>query len=81
MEFTDAPVLNVKGWQSNNIQPETKYYYKIQPIGVDNRTGKVSDEIVVETKKSTEQNLKPNKVQGLVSTLVSSITNHNYVGL
>ncbi|PKQ65013.1 hypothetical protein BZG02_04025 [Labilibaculum filiforme] len=81
LEFIDVPVLNVKGWQSNNIQPETKYYYKIQAIGVGNRNGTVSDEIAVKTKISGEQNLKPNAVQGLVSTLVSSITNHNYVGL
>jgi hypothetical protein len=79
--FTDAPVLNVKGWQSNNIQPNTRYYYKIEPIGVNNRAGKVSDEVTVNTKSSDEKDLKPIKVLGLTSTLISSITNHNYVGL
>lgn len=80
-EFTDAPVLNVKGWQSNAIQPETKYFYKIVAIGIGNRAGNISDEVNVVTKASAEQNLKPIKVLGLTSTLVSSITNHNYVGL
>ena len=81
LEFIDEPVLNIRGWQSNNLEPETQYYYKVQAIGMNNRAGEISSEIRVKTKKSEEVNEKPNQVLGLVSTLVSHITNHNYVGL
>lgn len=81
LEFADKPVLHIGGWQSNVLEPDTRYYYKIQAVGINNRPGKISSEISIETRKSEEVNEKPNKVLGLVSTLVSHITDHNYVGL
>lgn len=80
-EFTDEPVLNIMGWQSNNLSPETQYHYKIQSVGINNRIGETSSAISVKTKKSADANQKPNQVLGLVAALVSPITTHNYVGL
>ena len=79
--FIDQPVLNIRGWQNNKLEPETSYYYKVQAIGKNNRVDKVSSEIWVQTKKTEEVNEKPKKVLGLVSTLISEITNNNYIGL
>ena len=81
LEFIDEPVLNIRGWQSNNLDPETQYYYQVQAVGINNRAGAISSEISVKTRKSGEVNQEPNKVLGLVSTLVSPITGYNYVGL
>lgn len=53
-EFTDEPVLNIRGWQSNNLDPETQYYYKVQAVGINNRLGEISSEIVVSTLSSEE---------------------------
>lgn len=81
LEYTDAPKLNVKGWQNNTLEPQTTYYYKVQPVGVNNRRGAISNTTSAKTMANSQQNQKPVKVEGLVSALVSSITNHNYVGL
>ena len=48
--FIDEPVLNVRGWQNNKLEPETTYYYKVQAIGKNNRAGKISSEIQVRIK-------------------------------
>ena len=80
LEFIDEPVLNIRGWQVITWT-RNQYYYKVQAVGTNNRPGEISSEISVKTKKSEEVNEKPNKVLGLVSTLVSPITDHNYVGL
>ena len=81
LEFVDKPVLNIRGWQSNVLEPDTRYHYKVQAIGINNRPGEISSEISITTRKSEDVNEKPNKVLGLVSTLVSHITDHNYVGI
>lgn len=81
LEFIDEPVLNIRGWQSNYLDPETQYYYKIQTVGTNNRVGEITSEISAKTRNTEDVNQEPNKVLGLVSTLVSHITNHNYVGL
>lgn len=80
-EFIDETALNIRGWQNNFLSPATQYHYKVQAVGKNNRLGKISSVLTVETKKSEEVNEKPKQVQGLVSTLISKITNHNYVGL
>ena len=80
-EYTDQPVLHVRGWQDNVLEPGTRYYYRVMPVGVDHRKGDPSPEIQVATKTSTEKNMAPDKVLGLVTTLVSSLSEHNYVGL
>ena len=81
LEYIDKPVLNIRGWQNNLLEADTRYYYKVQAIGINNRPGEISSEIAVKTRKSEEVNEKPNKVLGLASTLVSFISDHNYVGL
>ena len=80
-EFTDKPALNIRGWQSNVLDPGTRYYYRVQAVGVNNRPGEMSAEISIQTRKSEDADEKPNQVLGLVATLVSQITDHNYIGL
>jgi len=80
-EFTDLPVLHIRGWQNNNVEPETNYHNRVLPVGADNRKGKASGTISAETIPSSEKDLEPAPVLGLVVTPVSSITDHNYVGL
>ena len=79
--FTDRPELHIKGWQDNLLEPGTPYHYRVIPMGKDNRKGEQSDEITVTTLATSEKNLEPGKVLGLVATLVSPVTEHNYVGL
>jgi len=79
--FTDRPELHVKGWQHNLLIPETSYHYRVIPVGKDMRKGELSDEISVTTLTSSKKNLEPSEVVGLVATLVSPVTEHNYVGL
>ncbi len=79
--FTDQPELHVRGWQDNLLRPETNYYYRVVPVGTDNRKGEPSEEISVTTKTSLVKDLEPRRVEGLVATLVSPLTEHNYVGL
>jgi len=79
--YTDRPELHIRGWQHNLLEPETSYYYRVIPVGKDMRKGEPSDEITVITQASSEKNLEPSRVIGLVATLVSPVTEHNYVGL
>jgi len=79
--YTDRPELHIRGWQHNLLEPETPYYYRVIPVGKDMRKGEPSDEISVTTLATSEKNLEPSGVVGLVATLVSPVTEHNYVGL
>jgi hypothetical protein len=79
--FTDRPELHIRGWQHNLLEPETPYYYRVIPVGKDMRKGESSDEVSVRTLATSEKNLEPSGVVGLVATLVSPVTEHNYVGL
>jgi hypothetical protein len=79
--FMDHPELHIRGWQDNLLEPETPYHYRVIPVGKDSRKGEPSDEITVTTLATTEKNLEPARVEGLLATLVSPVTEHNYVGL
>ena len=80
-EYTDVPVLNYGGWMSYDIKPATTYYYKVVPVGKNNRIYKPSNTVKVTTKNSNERNLPPGKVHGLYVVHVSDIAPFNYNAL
>lgn len=80
-EFIDEPILRTTGWVSNNIEPETKYFYKVVPVNKFNKSGKPSSEVSCVTLSSVQKNSLPNKVLGVRATRISAISGHNYVAL
>ncbi|TWO34671.1 hypothetical protein E1J38_002100 [Seonamhaeicola sediminis] len=80
-EYLDKTELNYGGWGHKRVEPNTTYYYRVQPVDKANNRGNTSQAVKCTTLKSDEKNAKPNKVQGVYTAHVSSLAPEDYVNL
>ncbi|MBN2294645.1 MAG: hypothetical protein JXM70_19610 [Pirellulales bacterium] len=79
--WIDKPRLDIGGWISSCLLPKTAYYYKIVPLDRNNRRGPPSESVAVRTLSSTQNNRRPEQVQGLHVFQVSPLEKCNFLTL
>jgi len=79
--FSDRPRLNYGGWLNNRLEPSTTYYYTVRAMDRYNNRGPMATRVRATTLDSDQEDLVPNRVEGLYVVQVSPSSPDNYLHL
>lgn len=79
--YLDKTVLDYAGGRHKRVEPNTTYYYRVQPVDKFNNRGVASQLIQCTTLKTEEADAKPNKVQGVYTVHVSPLAPEDFINL
>ncbi|RED47500.1 glycoside hydrolase family 38 N-terminal domain-containing protein [Seonamhaeicola aphaedonensis] len=79
--YIDKTELNYGGWGDNRVEPNTTYYYRVQPIDKANNRGNTPGVVTCKTPDSDAMDSKPNKVLGVYNVHVSPLAQEDYINL
>ncbi|APY11524.1 hypothetical protein BWZ22_09835 [Seonamhaeicola sp. S2-3] len=79
--YLDKTVLDYAGGRHKRVEPNTTYYYKVEPVDEFNNRGIASQTIKCTTLKTEEADAKPNKVQGVYTVHVSPLAPEDFINL
>lgn len=79
--YLDKPQNHLNGWIANRLNPETRYYYRVEAVSQYNSRGPASEPVVVTTLTTAKKSCPPEQVQDLHAILVSPLAPANQVNL
>lgn len=79
--FLDKPINHGVGWINNRLNPETKYYYRVEAVSRQNQRGTASAPVGAFTMGTATKACPPIAVADLCAILVSPVAPANQVNL